>query len=1129
MKRKLIPLLILVCLVALVVPMTVSAAAEPPVNGWYQEGSDWYYYQEGKPVAYQVIELGSVCYGFDEYGVMYDNDDFWIDGACYRAKAGGALATGWYQDGNDWYYYLADGKAAEDFLQLGGTWYYFESDGKMATDRAVWSSKYKNYYALNKAGTDSRVLNRAGWVQAFGVWYYLRSNGEGGLSIACAEFIRSGSVCYYVDDYCQMADGEFFAYFNKESDTTDVGLATVGGAVLENGWAQLNGSRYYAKDMSLYCDNVYEIDGKLYLFDEMYALYTIPGEQYFFNKYYYVTADGSLLRNQWRKSTTGADPSLNGWRFYDEEGHLVTDTGKKIGGKTYFFNDRGVMLEGQVYYGADQTYYIDANGAATRAQGWFTDQYGQTYYATDGVLAEAVTEVDGVTYVFDAGQLVTNGYVWAGSTGCLLADAEGKLINKPGWHQIGGNWYYVLDHNGTLAEGSHTIGGVMYLFYPEMVANTIEYYGEYWYAFQGSGAGTKLTGTGWYHLCYGSIYLVNGTPVSAGWKQINGSWYYFDEYGYCRTEAFLEEHGKIYYLNRDGKMHAGGWLWLDRYETRIYADASGVLYTGMHTIGGKQYLFDSEGLLYTNGNSTGENSLVYHENQHYWLNADGTIRAALKTGWNSIGGKWYYLTKEGELLKNAIWEINGVRYGFGSDYAMCENGIHYAWYDYYIFDKDGRILTGWQKVDGKWYYADPKTDDLYVYSHGTYEIGGKTYLFHDNYLQCNTTMLLEESVYTTDANGVVIKAIPLADGFHYMADGSVYYLRNGMPCNGWVGDYFVSRGYVCYNQEIPYGDRIYYVGSDGRYVRNGWINRPDGGYSYARSDGTLYANQWLQINGTWYYFYGTKIVILDCVYIDGKYHTFDQNGKWLGEEKEPAKLPARSDGWHLVSGKWYYYVASQPVSARQYIDGVWYYFDRETYAMITNSFGGGQYYGASGAQVAYVGWQKIGGQWYYFDRTGTLVTGLQNIGGAWYCFDYYDQNRTYMVTNEVRIFNGQLYRFGAGGACAAPVSGTGWQQAGKDWYYVKNGFVLTDTTVKLGNTYYAFNFEGKMVANDVFYESDSNNYFYYNASGARVTQAGWHQASKGWVYVGTGGHLYGYGTYRIGGGIYSFYEGYWVQ
>ena len=51
-------------------------------------------------------------------------------------------------------------------------------------------------------------------------------------------------------------------------------------------------------------------------------------------------------------------------------------------------------------------------------------------------------------------------------------------------------------------------------------------------------------------------------------------------------------------------------------------------------------------------------------------------------GWQQIDGSWYYFKDNGDMATGVV-DINGVKY---------------------CFDEDGVMLTGWQQIGGKWYY-----------------------------------------------------------------------------------------------------------------------------------------------------------------------------------------------------------------------------------------------------------------------------------------------------------------------------------------------------------------------------------------------------------------------------------------
>lgn len=82
-----------------------------------------------------------------------------------------------------------------------------------------------------------------------------------------------------------------------------------------------------------------------------------------------------------------------------------------------------------------------------------------------------------------------------------------------------------------------------------------------------------------------------------------------------------------------------------------------------------------------------------------WYYFDG--EGWMLTGWQSIGGRWYYL---------CTTETAGVNPG------MKEGAMLTGWYfdliyqKWFYFDATGAMATGWREIDGKWYYFNPISD-----------------------------------------------------------------------------------------------------------------------------------------------------------------------------------------------------------------------------------------------------------------------------------------------------------------------------------------------------------------------------------------------------------------------------------
>lgn len=97
------------------------------------------------------------------------------------------------------------------------------------------------------------------------------------------------------------------------------------------------------------------------------------------------------------------------------------------------------------------------------------------------------------------------------------------------------------------------------------------------------------------------------TPSKAGWKKVNGKWYYYKSDGKTVVKSsWLKLNGRVYYVDKNG-VRVSGWQTIGG--KKHYFDASGVMATGKRTIGGKPYTFDANGALKSgSGNSSGTGS-----------------------------------------------------------------------------------------------------------------------------------------------------------------------------------------------------------------------------------------------------------------------------------------------------------------------------------------------------------------------------------------------------------------------------------------------------------------------------------------------------------------------------------------
>ena len=167
---------------------------------------------------------------------------------------------------------------------------------------------------------------------------------------------------------------------------------------------------------------------------------------------------------------------------------------------------------------------------------------------------------------------------------------------------------------------------------------------------------------------------------------------------------------------------ADGGHWAKDLRGWWYQCANGKEYlkNGWFTIGGKDYLFGSDGYMMTGWLRREDGAWVYANSEGalvggwvldesfdgaYWYYLDPATKV-MKTGWVADSGSWYYLTGSGAMATG--WVRDGG-----------------SWY--YLKDS-GAMHTGWLNLDGTWYYLGP---DGAMFT-GTHVINGRTYAFDES-------------------------------------------------------------------------------------------------------------------------------------------------------------------------------------------------------------------------------------------------------------------------------------------------------------------------------------------------------------------------------------------------------------
>ena len=402
---------------------------------WFKNGTDgygrtiWSYKnKDGKNVV-GLAEINGSKYFFDQYGRMQTgiiND--YKSNKIYYAESNGVLSNykGWEKISNEWYYFNGDGTLKTGWLSLGGKWYYLNNqEGNMVIGALAIDGKQ---YYFNSNG---ELVKKTGWLKG--------------------KNLETGGTCWY--------------YFDKEG-------------TLQKGFKKIDGVNYYFTEngfMATGVQNVKQKDGnyKLMLFSE----------------------NGKFIdKAGWYEVKDSSNNSI--WYYINSDYTLATGL-KDINNKLYYFDsDSGMMISNKLQEvvmkdGSKKAYYFNNNGVALiNNEGWQSQKENNKImwqYLKNEQPVSGLQEINGKTYYFNENtSYMETGVVDTGK-GIYLFDDNGAKVNKTGWIQNQGHWYYL--NNDSIVKRN-------------------------WLKYEDN----------WY-------YLNNSGCMMTGWQKINNNWYYFNKNG----------------------------------------------------------------------------------------------------------------------------------------------------------------------------------------------------------------------------------------------------------------------------------------------------------------------------------------------------------------------------------------------------------------------------------------------------------------------------------------------------------------------------------------------------------------------------------------------------------------------
>ena len=584
---------------------------------------------------------------------------------------------------------------------------------------------------------------------------------------------------------------------------------------------------------------------------------------------------------------------------------------------------------------------------------------------------------------------------------------------------------------------------------------------------------------GWFTDVNGKQYYKDGELQKTGWTVIDGNTYYLDtETGYAAT--------RITTLVPDGATE----------EARCVFDAEGVFQsgvTGVYDVGNdtywlnsgiieeyaglkrvvkengevNYYYFGEDGTAVKNGNYKVEkksNDLLLPCYQ-YHFDANGIIEHDADTSKNSIaketgsdkefyfidgvkvgegllciGGEYYYAkTSTGEIVKdqrywisknNDYYKIPCAMYYFDANGVMKIDGFVHVGDDTYYYE-NGALVTGFTKIGDDYYFFNAGSGKMYKDANmwvpandygvkpGMHYFGADGKMVVPN-LETGVRKIVEENgnLYFT------IDGVKMVGGL-YELDGAYYYAQNN-------GALAVNKSaYV--DTKLLSGNGWYHFGTDGKFVKTGFVEGGDG-FTYYYNSG-IRAKGFTKIGNDYYIFntYSGKMykgadmwVPANDYGIEGGMHHFNADGKMFVPNLETGVKEIVNE-----NGELYFTIDGVKMTGGLYeLDGEYYYAQNNGALAVNKSAyvdtkllsGNGWYHFGTDGKFVKTGFVEGGDGFTYYYNSGIRAKGFTKIGNDYYIFNTYSgkmyKNANMWVGANSYGIAGGIYYFGADGKMA---------------------------------------------------------------------------------------------------------------
>ena len=340
---------------------------------------------------------------------------------------------------------------------------------------------------------------------------------------------------------------------------------------------------------------------------------------------------------------------------------------------------------------------------------------------------------------------------------------------------------------------------------------------------------------------------------------------------------------------------------------------------------------------------------------------------------------------------------------------------------------------GWQKENNQWrYYEDNQPVSNWK------KIAGVWYYFNQDGIMLSNTIfndyLLNNSGALTESSWVKIDN----QWYYSTEDGKV--TRNNWKKIAGVWYRFDENGIMISNS--VYDD--YLFKSSGALAENSWVKIADKWY-YGNQEGKINRDKWAKIDGLWYRFDESGVMLSATIYKD---HLLKTSGAMA------------ENAWAKLEDKWYYATTSGKIIRDKWekISGSWYYFNKDG-VMLSSQWKEKYYLKDSGA-MAKSEWifDEKYKSWFYLKSDGTYAEN-QWVGS------YYLKSFGYMAKNEW-IFDKDY----------------------NAWYYLKEDGVYVTGNFTINGKDYTFQSNGKWITDTAsYYKVKPITANVYSASGEKLS------------------------------------------